>query len=230
MNGTPPATDGRIDERDTSTDAIYAAIRDGICLGDYRRGSVLSENALAAEYGVSRTPIRRVLQRLEHEGLVVTKDGLGTIVKILDVVSLKEIYDLRIKLAELLAPLSPNARVTDGHLEYLGQLLQLCRAMYDPPDARELVRLNLAWHRKQMELVTNRPLRRFFSQLYYQTVNLWLDLLPTMDWAAEVRAMEEEYTATIEALRRGDLNGAALVRRDHIERSLQRIRSYLGGT
>ena len=61
-------------------------------------------------------------------------------------------------------------------------------------------------------------------------MNLWLELLPSMDWQAEVRAMEDEYTATIQCLRQGDLNGAALVRRDHIERSLQRIRSYLGGT
>ena len=147
-NGLAPQP--RVDERDTSSEAIYSAIRDGICLGDFRPGEVLSENVLASSFGVSRTPIRRVLQRLEFEGLVSTKDGLGTIVKILDVVSLKETYDLRIKLAELLGELSPNARVTEAHLARLEALLQRCRGLYAGHDVRELVRVNLAWHNQQM--------------------------------------------------------------------------------
>lgn len=226
---TAPVTETRADERDSSLEAIYKAIRDRICLGDLDPGAVLSENTLAAEFGVSRTPIRRVLQRLEFEGLVKTKDGLGTIVTVLDVITLKEIYDLRIKLAELLGQLSPSIRVPPADLAYLEGLLERCRAIRDHPNPRELVRINMQFHEKVMEFVSNRPLRRFFSQLYYQTGKLWLQLLPGLDWADEVQAMEEEYTATIECLRRNDMPCAAQVRRDHIERSLGRIRAYLGG-
>lgn len=218
------------DEPENNLEAIYMTIRDRICVGEFQPGSVLSENALAAEFGMSRTPIRRVLQRLELEGLVATKEGLGTIVTILDVISLKEIYDLRIKLAELFGELSPNVHVLEADLADLERLLERCKAMYGQGDPRELARINMAFHEGVMELLTNRPLRKFFSQLYYQTVNLWLQLLPGMAWDEEVRAMVEEYTATIERLRENDMHGAGMVRRDHIDRSLRRIRTYLGGT
>jgi DNA-binding GntR family transcriptional regulator len=81
--------------------AIYNEIRDRICLLQYPPGMMLSENQLASEFGVSRTPIRRVLQRLEFEGLVVSKQGIGTLVTIVDLQYLKEVYALRLKLSEL---------------------------------------------------------------------------------------------------------------------------------
>ena len=224
------AAEIQTEEREEGTEAIYRSIRERICLGDFHPGAVLSENALAAEFGVSRAPIRRVLQRLEFEKLVTTKPYVGTIVNILNVISLKEIYDLRLKLAEVLGDLYPTVRVPEPDLAYLEELLQRCRSMYGQPNPRELSTINIEFHEKIMELVPNRYLRQFYSQLYYQTAGLWLQLLHGLDWDAEVRAMEEEYLATIECLRQGDMRGAALVRRDHIERSLSRIRAYLGGT
>ncbi len=223
------ATEIQTEEREDSTETIYRSIRERICLGDFHPGAVLSENALAAEFGVSRAPIRRVLQRLEFEKLVTTKPNVGTIVNILNVVSLKEIYDLRLKLAEILGDLYPTIRVSETDLAYFEQLLQRCRSMYGQANPRELLIINMEFHEKTMGLVPNRYLRQFFSQLYYQTTALWLQLLHGLDWDTEVRAMEEEYLATIECLRRGDMHGAALIRRDHIERSLSRIRAYLGG-
>lgn len=218
------------EEPENGLETLYRTIRDRICLGDLKPGDVLSENALAAELGVSRTPIRRVLQRLELEDLVTTKDGLGTIVMTLDIVALKEVYDLRMKLAELLGELCPRVHVSEAHLEFLRQLLERCKAMYDQREPRELVRINMEFHEKMMELVTNRPLRKFFSQLYNRTSTLWLQLLPGMDWDEEVRAMEQEFGGIVECLRANDMRGAGLIWREHIERSLRRITTYLGGT
>ncbi len=67
-----------------SADEIHATLRDRICLLEYAPGSLLREALLAEEFGVSRTPIREILQRLAQEGLVSTRNGVGTLVRPLD--------------------------------------------------------------------------------------------------------------------------------------------------
>ncbi|MEO8530060.1 MAG: GntR family transcriptional regulator, partial [Deltaproteobacteria bacterium] len=59
---------------------LYREIRLRICMLDYPPGMRLSEEAMAREFGVSRTPLRRVLGRLETEGLVQSVHGVGTMV------------------------------------------------------------------------------------------------------------------------------------------------------
>ncbi len=63
-------------------DRIYRILRDRICLLEYAPGSLISEEELAQEFEVSRTPVRRVLGRLESEGLVQSVHGVGTLVRI----------------------------------------------------------------------------------------------------------------------------------------------------
>ena len=63
---------------------IYKTIRDRICLLEYEPGARLGEEELAREFGVSRTPLRRVLSRLEGEGLLESRHGVGTFVTDVD--------------------------------------------------------------------------------------------------------------------------------------------------
>lgn len=65
-------------------DDITQELRLRICLMDATRTHILYENALAEEFGVSRTPIRQVLQRLAYEHQVETRTGIGTVVPQLD--------------------------------------------------------------------------------------------------------------------------------------------------
>src|SRR3546814_17250695 len=62
--------------RRVRSEAVHREIRERICLLGYPPGSRLSEDALALEFGVSRTPIRQVLHRLEFEGLVESRHGV----------------------------------------------------------------------------------------------------------------------------------------------------------
>src|SRR3982750_3276441 len=88
--------------------SIYEELRDRICILRYPPAHVLRESELAAEFGVSRTPIRQVLQRLEVEGFVETRNGVGTIVTGVDFKAFRDVYELRLRLAELLGQLSPR--------------------------------------------------------------------------------------------------------------------------
>jgi len=86
---------------------VYHTLRSRICLLDYPPNSRLSEESLAAEFGMSRTPLRRVLARLEDEGLVQSQHGVGTLVTDVDIAEMRHVYELRMELAQLVGTLSP---------------------------------------------------------------------------------------------------------------------------
>lgn len=65
-------------------DDMAQELRLRICLMDAAQSHILYENSLAEEFGVSRTPVRQVLQRLAYEHQVETRTGIGTVVPRLD--------------------------------------------------------------------------------------------------------------------------------------------------
>ena len=89
---------------------IYKTIRDRVCLLEYEPGARLGDEDLAREFGVSRTPLRRVLSRLESEGLLESRHGVGTFVTDVDLDGLLQVYQLRMQLAELIGKLDPIPR------------------------------------------------------------------------------------------------------------------------
>ena len=95
------------------SERIYRTLRDRICLLDYPPGARLSEEELAAEFAISRTPLRKVLARLESEGLVGSVHGVGTIVTDVDIEALAQVYRLRMELAPLLGKLAPIPRAPE---------------------------------------------------------------------------------------------------------------------
>ncbi len=206
---------------------IYKQIRERICLLQYAPGELLSENALAAEFGISRTPMRRILRQLEYEGLVNSKQGMGTLVTTADLKSLKEVYLLRIKLAELIGELSPTPAV-DGDLALLDTLLARCETMRHQRNFEELGRINMEFNDALMRFIGNKPLREISDRLYYQTARVWPQILPDMNWPEEVDFMCEEIKQIATALRDGDMKRVGEIRRDHISMSLSRIQRYLG--
>jgi DNA-binding GntR family transcriptional regulator len=190
---------------------------------------VLSENALAEEFGVSRTPIRHVLQRLEFEGLVESKRGVGTIVTTVDLKSLKEVYALRMKLHEITGELSPTAHVSDEDIATLEELLEQVASMQNQYAPRDLGRLYNVFQSKVLRLVSNKPLREISDQLYYQTSRVWLQILPDLKWDEEVDYMRDEIKSVTEALKAGDIQAVAQIRGYHLSMMLARIKRYLGG-
>ena len=90
--------------RPTQRDA-YGLILEAIDVGIYKPGSRLVESELAERFGVSRTPIREALQRLETQSLL-TRDGRSLIVASLDHNQMAELYVVRTELEGLAARLA----------------------------------------------------------------------------------------------------------------------------
>ncbi len=222
----PPPAGARDDAR-RGVEGIYLELRERIGLLRYAPGEMLSENALAEEFGVSRTPIRQALQRLEFEGLVMSRHGVGTMVTTVDLQYLKQVYALRLKLIDVIAEMSPG-RVTLADIELLEGVLAETEALRERRDAPLLARLYTRFSDELSRAIGNKPLREIADRLFYQTNRVWLQILPEMAWHVEVDAIVDEMTRVLDALRAEDMRRVADVRREHMMLCLGRLNDYLG--
>lgn len=206
---------------------IYLTLRRRICLLDYPPGRRLREEDLAEEFHTSRTPIRRVLARLEDEGLLRSVHGVGTIVTDIDIDGLQQVYQLRVELAELIGKLSPLPPGPDD-IAILRELQAHAEALANRPDAREFARLNMEFFHFLMGLTGNEPLREISERLYYQTTRIWLKMASRLVGYRELLGKEmgifrREMADTLHAIETGDLQSVGHIRRAHVAMSFARL-------
>jgi len=198
---TPPTRPG-------NTDA-YSMILDAIDTGTYRPGDRLVESELADRFGVSRTPIREALQRLETQSLLV-RDGRSLIVASLDHNQMAELYVVRGELEGLAARLAAR-NATEEEVRLLREMVEADNALRDHPAA--LARANKRFH-KQIHLASH---NRFLVQ-QLDLVHRSMALMATTSLAVQGRGAiaqieHDRIVCAIEA-RDGDAADAAL--RAHI--------------
>lgn len=211
--------------RKPSRQEIHAALREQIILLDLPPGTRLREEQLAEQFGVSRTPIRQVLDRLEFEGLVEQGDGRGARVSTLDAKELRDIWAMRLRMAEMVGDfirLPSGPGTIDELSEIRGRLVELKASR----DTRELGALYNRYHEAMLTLVTNAALVRIYNLLYVQTARVWMQFLPEMDLDQEIEIMAEEVGETMAAVAEGSATEVAEVRADHMRRLLNRFNQY----
>lgn len=222
-----PQPDPRQSETHPDAGTIYAALRQRVALLDYPPGAMLSENRLAREFGVSRTPVRRALHRLEFDGLVSVERGVGTIVTAIDMIYLKQVYALRLKLIDLIGELEPGW-IDEAEVRHLGALRAQAERAGRAHEPRALARVYLDFNETVTRAIGNEPLRDIADRLFYQTSRVWLQALPGLSWDDEVAIMREEMDVTARALQDGDMQAVARVRRRHLIDCIHRVNAYLG--
>ena len=205
---------------------IYRILRDRICLLEYAPGSHLSEEELAQEFEISRTPVRRVLARLESEGLVQSVHGVGTIVTDVDIEELQQVYHLRMELAELIGKLSPLPR-TAADLDRIRALIQRCEADANP-DQGAFLRLNMDFFYELTAMTGNQPLREISERLYFQVARVVLKMMPQLGLAEEFTAFRREMEEVLAAAEIGDWESIGHIRRAHISMSVRRMMRHAG--
>lgn len=204
---------------------MHDEIRTRICLLDYAPGTRLSEETLAAEFGVSRTPLRRVLARLEGEGLLRSMHGVGTFVTDVDIAQLAQTYRLRLELAELLGKLDP-VPPSPELIEEFRALAARSKALLAEPEPRRFAQLNMDYFLTLLKLTANEPLRAISERLYFQTTRIWLKSVfaSLIDLRDEVAIFDREIEDILRAIVMHDLHAAALIQRAHVSMSFVRMR------
>jgi DNA-binding GntR family transcriptional regulator len=204
---------------------LYRTIRDRICLFEYPPGGRLSEEELAEEFSVSRTPVRRVLARLEAEGLIEALHGVGHVVTRVELDELAQIYGLRMELAVLMGRLSPIAR-SPADLDRIRALIARCDALSREPEFKAFSRLNMDFFSEISAMTGNAPLREISERLYFQISRIWLQMMPKLNLAEEFANFRREMEDVLAAAEAGDLEAVGHIRRAHISMSFARMKRY----
>ena len=196
-------------EEKPATKDAYGLILEAIDDGLYKPGDRMVESELAERFGVSRTPIREALQRLETQSLL-SRDGRSLIVASLDHNQLAELYAVRAELEGLAARLAAQHAAPE-EVRVLREMVEEDRAMIGNPAA--LARTNRRFH-KQVHLASHN--RYLVQQL--DLVHRTMALLATTSLAVEGRSEMAiaEHEAIVNAIEARDGEAAAEALRKHI--------------
>jgi len=192
----------------------YALILDAIDVGVYKPGDRLVESELAERFGMSRTPIREALQRLETQSLL-ERDGRSLIVASLNHNQLAELYIVRCELEGLAARLAAK-HATDEEIRVLRAMVDEDSSLLDDPKA--LARANRRFH-KQVHLASHNS----FLVQQLDLVHRSMALMATTSLAIEGRgtAALDEHRAIVEAIAAHDGDAAYAALKSHISKAFE---------
>ncbi|MPV86010.1 GntR family transcriptional regulator [Ostreibacterium oceani] len=206
---------------------VYSTLRKRICLLEYEPGKRLSEHALAEEFNISRTPIRRVLTTLENEGMVEIRHGAGNYVSTVELDYLCDIYAMRMELV-MLIPQKLKSPMPDSVLQQMQQLLiksQQINQNQSPQHA--FAEINLELFEITLQAIDSRALCEMLSLLFYKSARMWPFLLKDNRLLKkETDILSEEITDLTRVLQAGHHNSIATILRFHIECALYRLQQY----
>lgn len=194
--------------RPSHTDA-YHLILEAIDIGVFKPGDRLVESDLAERFGVSRTPIREALQRLETQSLL-ERDGRSLIVASLSHTQMAELYAVRRELEGLAARLAAQ-HATDEEIRVLREMVSEDDALVNDPQA--LSRANRRFH-QQLHLASHN--RYLVQQL--DLVHRTMALMATTSLALKGRGKiaQAEHNAIVVAIEARDEAGADAALKKHI--------------
>jgi DNA-binding GntR family transcriptional regulator len=193
----------------------YDLLLSAIEAGELPPGSRLREVELANRFGISRTPVREALKKLEAQGLVMHEPHHGAIVAQLDYSAITELYAMREVLEGTAARLAA-IHSTDVEIEVLKDLARQDRlVMHDP---QLLARNNRKFHAQIHQSARNRYLLGMF-----QNMRTSLSILAGTTLAAPGRSHNalEEHEALISAIEGRDPEAADKAACEHIRRAFR---------
>lgn len=204
---------------------IYSTIKQRILNLYFEPGKNLNPKELARELGVSATPIREVLLRLEWEKLVTIIPRMGIQVTKIDFKELKEVYRSRILIEGELGRLAAR-NITDDHLFEMKNILVACKEIKCEHVREELVVLDNKFRKILFQASDCRTLQEISELLYNQTLRVWHLTFDDTDVSSEVNMEAREIEDTIEALSKKDQIIAKELRRKIIIGWIDRLHRY----
>ena len=194
--------------RTNLNDQVYETLRDRILRRDPGPGTKLSLHELAAELGVSRSPVHHALTRLVTEGLLSVKARRGYYVTPVNVRALNEGYDVRLAL-ELHAAETAVGFADEADVRRLRELMDSTESAVSH---EEWDATNAAFHEHQVDLAGNHLLSRFYREL---SVNLMMQVIRGGRLEAG-SYLATEHRAIVEGFEAEDLEATRDAIRAHI--------------
>ncbi len=205
----------RLDSYQPLREVVCEAIRDAIREGLLCPGERIMEITLAEQLGVSRTPVREALRKLELEGYVVMMPRRGTYVADMSVRDICEIFEIRTALESLSNGLAAE-HITEDELEHLQRLLVIIGGHIKGGDMEKIVETDIEFHDLLYHAARNGRLVGIISNLRDQLTRF---RTLSMSYPGRLEATLEEHRAIVEAIATGDSKAARKAAQRHMEHS-----------
>ena len=193
-------------------DQVFEKLETDIITGVYARGEVLTELKLVNPLGVSRTPIREALRRLEQERLI-EETGKGSLVLGITVEDLIDIMEIRHRI-EGLAAYYATKNITNPGLNELREILHLQKFYFDKQDVEHACKMDDRFHRAIYKLSKRTVIHDTLLPLYKKTQRY--RKLSVEDVSRLARSIQE-HQSIVDAIASGDADIAAALMQTHIE-------------
>jgi DNA-binding GntR family transcriptional regulator len=192
---------------------VFEAIREAIINSTLKPGERLMEIQLAEEMGVSRTPVREAIRKLELEGFVVMIPRKGAYVAGLSMKDIADVFEIRAALEGLAAALAAE-RITEEELEELERLLVKIGECIQSNDLNAVIEKDTEFHDVLFRATRNERLVQIVSNLREQIQRYRTASLSS---PGRMKLALEEHKQIVEALSERDVEKAQQLAREHIE-------------
>lgn len=181
-------------------DVAYHCLKDYIAGLPRDRSAFLTETAVATEVGVSRTPVREALLRLESEGLVQIQPKKGAFVPAISDAEVESTMQARLVVEQWAAMQVTDS--TKGILPELRHLLAKQAAMLNDSDPRAFIEADRRFHRVIVEAAGNPELAAFYESLRDRQIRMGLQAVTQRPDRGQ--SVVDEHSSIVEALASGD--------------------------
>ncbi|MBW2057362.1 MAG: GntR family transcriptional regulator [Deltaproteobacteria bacterium] len=194
----------------------YESLKNWIIYTDLRPGTPLKERELAKLFGISRTPLREVLQRLSYQHLVVIRPRKGIFVAPIDYINLRSTFEVRAPVEAKAASLAAR-RASPDEVESLQEIVDLSTQRRTRGDVKEVIRFDQMFHERLGDLSRNPVLKKMIEDLHNVCLRFWY---------LSIDSIPEDYTGLedlgpiVEAIRKRDCGLAAELNERHVMRFL----------
>jgi len=212
----------------SQAERVYAELRERLLRGDLPVGRRLVEQQLAAEFQTSRTPVREALRRLEGDGHIVRDRGGGMCPNAPSVKSMRELYEVRVAIEELVARRAATAGDA-GRIEAIEQEWRAMDAAWHGskalPRGPDFVHADESFHSALAAASGNDVAETLLSDL-----NDRIRILRIYDFTTDDRvgATIAEHLEILGCVRSRDADAAAAFMRAHVQRSALVVRERVG--
>lgn len=194
-------------------EVVFEALREAILGGTLLPNERLMEVQLAEELGVSRTPVREAIRKLELEGFVVMIPRKGAYVAGISLKDVADVFEIRAALEGLAAGLAAE-RITEEELEELERILVRKSEAIDQNDLEKLIEIDTQFHEGLYQASRNEKLTQLINNLREQIQRFRATSLST---PGRMREALEEHKKIVEAISERNITRAQELAQEHIE-------------
>jgi DNA-binding GntR family transcriptional regulator len=215
----------KLDQYKPLREIVFETIRNAIISGDLKPGERVMEVQMAESLGVSRTPVREAIRKLELEGLVIMLPRKGAYVSDLSVKDLTEVMEIRASLEGLAAGLA-SIRIDEAEIEDLEVRALKFHKSIEDDDVDVLILRDLEFHDAIFRASRNERLIQLnnnlteqvqrFREIYHKKVH-------------KSKETSKEHYEIVEAISNRDVDKAEKLARIHIENAEKSILKTMEG-